>query len=126
MTATRVIGTAQIKESLAATLRQVARMSDGNFSGVGVLIYEKGLFPSNSHSALRRDTEFPECIRLGGRSCINNLLDISNKSNTLHDGFIFFNEKGIMTHVAQYFVPAIVRGIPLNPNYGTRFRSAQY
>jgi hypothetical protein len=54
------------------------------------------------------------------------LLEITDESNYLHDGFIFFNETGDLTHVSQYFAP-MPRGIIIpNEKYGTRYRTAQY
>jgi len=84
-------------------------------------------FSHRHHSDLRPSFRYPKGIKLGSEECIKFLLEIANYSSPLHDGFIFFNENGLLTHVSQYFAPIIDdRKIVPNENYGTRYRAAQY
>jgi len=53
-------------------------------------------------------------------------MELSQHRSPFHDGFVFFNEKGVLTHIAQYFVPSIVPGIIPNEGAGIRFHSAKY
>lgn len=117
----------EVKESFSRTLEEISKKAGFSFSGIGLLLYETGVFSGEYHSDLRPSFSRPKGIVLGKKETIETLLRISDKSNPLHDGFIFFNEKGEMTHVSQYFSPLVIgkRIIP-NENYGTRYRAAQY
>ena len=108
------------------TLKEVNERRTEEFSGLGLLLYDENLFPKDCHTDLRPSANPPKDIKLGTEECINILVTFSKKSHILHDGFHLFNQDGILTHVAQYFVPPIAPDIIPNESYGTRYRSAQY
>ena len=107
-------------------LRGVASGAGDSFSGLGMLLYKTGLFSKKHYTDLRPSFSCPGGVFLGDKKTIGFLLDIANKSNPLHDGFIFFNECGEMKKISQYFSPSPVDGIIPNECYGTRYRAAQY
>ena len=116
----------QLVEQLEHTLKGIATMRDSRFSGIGILVYRRGSLSDENHSDLRPSASCPEDISLGTKGCIEELLRISGSDNKLHDGFIFFDDTGRMTHVSQYFSPQIVKNLAINENFGGRFRAAQY
>ena len=110
-----------------STLRQIARKERGqNFSGVGMLVYVRKTFSHKCYVDLRPKITCPENVRLGSKLCMDTLLDISDEKKPLHDGFIFFNEEGLMTHLSQYFAPRVSTRVPPNLHHGARFKTAQY
>jgi len=116
----------ETKRSFFSTLKEVSESTAENFSGLGLLLYETGIFSKKHYEDLRPSFPPPRNVRLGDESAVRTLLEVSNNLNPLHDGFIFFNEKGDLTHVSQYFFPQPARDIVLNEAYGTRYRAAQY
>ena len=107
-------------------LKLISQRSRKSFTGIGILLYDQKFFVNDYFSDLRPSYKPPKLNLIGKETIINYLLDITDETNYLHDGFIFFNEIGNLTHVSQYFAP-IPRGkiIP-NEKYGTRYRTAQY
>ena len=98
-----------------------------DFSGIGLLLYDTGIFDSNWHTDLRPSIPCPRDVRLEeAEKVLLVLFTISKESHPLHDGFHLFDETGLMTHVAQYFFPPIVSELAINEKYGTRYHSAQY
>lgn len=97
-----------------------------NFSGIGLVLYNSKSFSRKHRSDLRPSIKCPENIWINQRSTIDFLLNISKKSHPCHDGYHFFNEKGQLTYVAQYFWPPIVPEIKPNEQHGTRDLSAKY
>jgi len=108
------------------TIEKVCENADDSFTGIGLLLYESNVFSHKYHSDLRPSFQRPKGIKLGTEECVRSLIEIANFSNSLHDGFIFFNEGGEMTYVSQYFAPIINDKIVPNEKYGTRHRAAQY
>ena len=52
------------------------------------------------------------------------VIDVSDYHNDLHDGFDMIDSKGNLTHVAQYFVPPIVKRFQPNLKHGVRLHSS--
>lgn len=98
------------------------RLSDG-FSGIGLVAYDSSSFSPSNHCDLRPDIDFPH-YSIYDEDIYDFLLDISDYRNTLHDGFHFINQDGIVTHVAQYFVPSIVETLSPHPEHGVRLYSS--
>lgn len=104
-------------------LKQVKeRLSDG-FSGIGLVAYDSLSFSPSNHCDLRPGINLPY-HSIYDEDISRFLLDISSYRNTLHDGFHFINQDGIVTHVAQYFVPAIVETLHPHPEHGVRLYSS--
>lgn len=108
------------------TLIMIKKLSDDNFSGIGLILYHNNYILSKFHADLRPSAKIPCNIKLGNRKTIQYLLKIANINNNLHDGFILFNSSGKLTHVAQYFCPPPIKGLIPNESYGVRYRVAQY
>lgn len=112
---------------LVSTLKQLARAEkEQEFSGIGLLVYHREEFSHECHADLRPGVPCPENVRLGSKLCVDTLLDISDERKPLHDGFIFFSEDGVLTHISQYFAPIVTDQVSPNLEHGTRFRAAQY
>ncbi len=97
-------------------------LTDG-FSGLGLVAYDSTVFNPDNHCALRPDIIFPYYNIYNDNIC-DCLLNISDYRNTLHDGFHFIDEGGTLTHVAQYFVPPIVKGLYPDQEHGVRLFSS--
>lgn len=106
------------------TLRQVAGRKDNGFSGMGLVVYKTSAFPEETRCCLRPGIACPHGLKLGSIELADYLSAISANGHELHDGFHFVNEDGLLTHVAQYFVPAIVPGKKPHNAHGVRFFSA--
>ena len=91
------------------------------FSGIGLVAYNTE-FDKKSHCDLRPHMSCPQ-YSVDNDELIDYLIEISYYQNTFHDGFHMINENGILTHVAQYFVPPIVEGFMPNQAHGVRLYS---
>jgi hypothetical protein len=116
-----------IVESLRCSLLDVSAKASAAFSGLGILVYDADSFPAQCHCDLR-DTTFlkPDgsCFGGVGNRLTDLLLAVSCESHPCHDGFVFMNVLGNVTHVAQYFVPPVVPHLAPHSLHGTRFYSA--
>jgi len=110
-----------IKELLRGAIQK-----KDDFSGIGIVVYDCRLLDKIQHSSLRPSTKCPQGFRMDEDSTVKFLLGISSSVHSLHDGFHFFNEKGFLTHLSQYFVPPVIPEIESNESYGTRYHSAFY
>lgn len=108
------------------TINLISKYAGNSFSGIGILLYDTIFFSKKHYSDLRPSIICPKGFFLGEKKLINYLLEISEIYNPLHDGFIFFNEMGQLTHISQYFAPLPNGKIIPNECYGTRYRTAQY
>jgi hypothetical protein len=107
-------------------LKEISKKGANNFVGIGLVLYNSNYISNIPHCSLRPSISAPEEIRIKSKSTVDFLLEISILSHCLHDGYHFFDERGLLTHVAQYFVPPICEHIVPNELYGTRYLSAQY
>jgi hypothetical protein len=110
--------------TMNATLTQVADRKTNGFSGMGLVVYNSGVLPEETRCCLRPGIVCPKGLTLGSPELADYLFTISANAHKLHDGFHFANEDGILTHVAQYFVPAVVPGKKPHKAHGVRFFSA--
>jgi len=115
-----------IVEALRGVLLKVAAHAPTAFSGVAVVLYDSQ-FSHCCHCDLR---DASAMLHVGSHSVtigddfVDLLLTISPETHSCHDGFVLVNERGIVTHIAQYFVPPIVPGLTPHNDHGTRFYSA--
>jgi hypothetical protein len=107
-------------------LKEIAKKGANNFTGIGLVLYNSNYISNIPHRGLRPSISNPEEIKIKSKSTVDFLLEISVLSHCLHDGFHFFDERGLLTHVAQYFAPPICEHIIPNELYGARCLSAQY
>lgn len=94
-----------------------------NFSGLGLVFYDTQKFDKSHHCDLRPYLENPR-YNIADQGICEYFIDIANFSHTLHDGFHMINEYGDLTHLAQYFVPPVVRELKPNPDHGVRLYSS--
>ena len=114
-----------ISRTLSATLVKAVEMRTTDFSGLGIVMCDKSVPISKFFVDMRPNIPCPK-VRLGDEACAGALVNISDRKNPLHDGFILFNEEGMMLRAAQYFSPPIAEKIIPNEQYGARHMTAQY
>jgi len=115
----------RIEEEFINLLKKVKTKSKQrrSFTGMGLVLYESKYLSGIPHFNLRPALHYRKKIKINRTPAVNFFLKISQKNNPFHDGFHFFNEKGILTHISQYFVPPI-RKIKPNKSEGVRFCAA--
>jgi len=116
----------ELIEKFKNTLKDISIANIEDFSGIGIILYDSNILLENTHTNTRLSTPSLNHFKLGEQDCLNFLADLSQHRNPFHDGFVFFNEKGVLTHIAQYFVPSIIPGVVPNESAGIRFHSAKY
>jgi len=114
------------KESFRKLLREVSQERIDKFSGIGLVLYDGRSKSNITHVDLRPSTKCPKGILIDGEKTKDFLLKISQNSHPWHDGYHFFDQKGQLTHVAQYFFPPIVPKVKPDESHGTRHLSAKY
>ena len=112
-----------LEERVYNLLKNMASKSSKSFSGIGIVAYNSDEFSKSNYTDLRPGFKL-EKLDIDNPETADKLLEITDYKNTLHDGFCLVNEKGELTHVAQYFVPKIVDGLVPNQNHGVRTFSA--
>jgi hypothetical protein len=116
-----------VKKSFYNILKKISKEYNGDsFTGIGMTLYQTGSFSEKNHCDLRPSIPCPKNVSLEEEGTVKVLLEIADCESPLHDGFVFFNEKGVLTHISQYFVPPPVDDIIPNESYGTRYHSAQF
>lgn len=104
-------------------LTEIKKDLPSGFSGLGLVAYDSSIFSPLNHCDLRPDIKFPS-YNIFDDNIYTCLLNISDYRNTLHDGFHFIDQNGTLTHVAQYFVPNIVKELKPDPQHGVRLYSS--
>lgn len=94
-----------------------------NFSGLGLVVYDTNQFDDSLHCDLRPNSDYIH-YTIEDEELVDYLINVSDYHNTLHDGFHMLNENGILTHVAQYFVPPIIKEISPDQDHGVRVYSS--
>lgn len=102
------------------TLKLLARNKQVNFSGLGLVLYEKNSELEKFHCDLIQGIAPLPQDKLGSSNLLNYLLEISCYNHPYHDGFHFINRNGILTHVAQFFSPPIDKNTFKPGNCGAR------
>ncbi len=87
-------------------LRAIASDRGKNFSGVGVVFYERlTLLP---HLQLTNNSENPDAGLFAGRELAEALSSVSSMASPLHDGFHFVDVASWkLTHLSQFISPPI-------------------
>ena len=116
----------ELIEKFRNTLRDISISNITDFSGIGIILYDSNVLLTSTHTDTRSTFPSLDHLSLEDQDCLDFLIYLSQHSSPCHDGFVFFNEKGVLTHIAQYFVPPIVPGIKPNESAGIRFHSAKY
>jgi hypothetical protein len=118
------IGT--IKKDFYCLLEGIVRREKHNFAGIGMLVYDSNSFDNLNSVPLRPSISLPTSLSLGKQDTLNFLVNAASIDSPIHDGFIFFNEKGLLTHISQYFGPPPVKNVEPNENYGTRYHAVLF
>lgn len=116
----------ELIEMFKGVLKDISISNVADFSGIGLVLYDSNILSENSHANTRLTHPNLNKLSIGQQDCLNFLVELSRHSNPYHDGFVFINENGSLTHIAQYFVPSMVPGIKPNEEAGIRFHSAKY
>lgn len=103
-------------------LKKIRGLRPDHFSGIGLVFYDES-FDRNRHCDLRPGIKSPY-YSISDDSICEYLGEISNCHHTLHDGFHMVNSDGLLTYVAQYFVPPVVKGLSPHQEHGVRLYSA--
>lgn len=112
-----------IESKVHKLLEKIAKKRTKEFSGIGIVVYNKDILPEECHCDLRPDFKLNK-IKIDDEEIVKKLIDYADYRCDLHDGFCFMNEEGILTHVAQYYVPTIRKDIYPNQSHGVRTYSA--
>lgn len=104
-------------------LEEIVSTNPENFSGIGLVVYDSKKLDRKSHCDLRPNIKTPQ-YSIHDKGLVDYLIHISDYHNTLHDGFHMMNESGVLTHVAQYFVPPIVENLAPDQDHGVRVHSS--
>lgn len=110
---------------LLSTLNQIQQTPPEHFSGLGILVYDGNFLKYNNFLALRSNVSLPDDLHLDTSNTLEFLRTISKSDNTLHDGYIFANKNGLITHVAQYLEVRLGDKIKPHQEHGTRYLTAQ-
>jgi len=114
----------KIKKQFVQFLKKIAQRINTNFSGLGLILYKRQFITNIPRLGLKSNIKCNRELYINKPESIKFILDISKTSHPLHDGFHFFNEKGMLTHIAQYLSPPIDRDITPHPLHGSRYVSA--
>ncbi len=116
----------KLKISFQKTLKEIINKKVNDFSGLGLLLYNSRYLSSIPHFPLKPSFKCPKRMFIGQKKTIEFLSNMSQRSHPCHDGYHFFNEKGLLTHISQYLaVPIVIKVIP-NELHGARHLSAQF
>lgn len=108
-------------------LRTLSNLDIKDFKGLGIVLYDSRILNKVFHADIRSvNIILGKKPNIFDENCINFLCDVTMWDSPYHDGFIFVNENGEVTDVAQYFVPPVVPGLLPNESAGIRFHSALY
>ncbi len=93
---------------------------------MGLLVYDSNSFDNLNSLSLRPSNCIPSSLFLDKPDTINFLIDSASLDSPIHDGFIFFNEEGLLTHVSQHFGPPPIKNIQPHKDYGTRYHAVWF
>lgn len=119
-------GSEKLVEEMRCLLKRISLMRIENFSGLGVVLYKSDVLSELTHFNTRPSVRCPKGLKIREEDCFEFLSQLTRNSADLHDGFVFVNQDGELTHVAQYFVPPVVLDIEPNGQRGIRYHSAQF
>ncbi|MDD3647300.1 MAG: diadenylate cyclase [Candidatus Dojkabacteria bacterium] len=127
MTRQQLIKQNPIAKQLFITIEEVkSSVSKKDFSGLGILIYKPEYIQVQKFISLRPSNAPPEGLFLGDDKTSLYLSQISSKYHELHDGFVFFNSDGLLTHISQWIEVRAEQNVQIDGNKGTRYLSALF
>jgi hypothetical protein len=116
----------QVINKLSKTLDQVILNPSKKFSGIGIIVYYNGFLESQKYISLRPNDSSPKNLFLNTKEGLDYLLEMSQTDNLLHDGYIFTDDSGLITHIAQYIEIRLdnVKEVTPHELHGTRYLSS--
>ncbi len=105
-------------------LHDLSAIKSTGFSGAGLVLYQDATQLSQFHCDLVNDDKNLLRLKIGTKSMLTYLSKITNYQHPYHDGFHFINGEGILTHVAQFFSPPVIK-MPNLLDQGARTFCAQ-
>ncbi len=114
------VKTANIINAFVNMLTELSAIKSQNFSGAGFVLYNNLTELSQYHCNLVNDGQLIPPLKLGTKSLIVYLEEISKYQHPYHDGFHFINSEGVLTHVAQFFSPPVNKFLPKILGQGAR------
>jgi len=115
-----------VKKDFYCLLEEIVKKEKSNFAGIGMLVYDSKSLNHLNSIPLRPSTFIPNSLLLGKQDTLNFLINATSNNSPIHDGFVFFNEDGLLTHVSQYFGPPPIKNIKPNEKYGTRYHAVWF
>lgn len=114
-------------ERFKQVLKEISLLDIDNFTGIGIVLYDSSILAQSVHADIRSNNPLSENLDIyDDDRCIDFLRCITRQDSLYHDGFIFVDQTGKITNVAQYFVPQIVPEVQPNETAGIRYHSALY
>jgi hypothetical protein len=116
----------QVTKKLSNTLDQIILNPSKKFSGIGIIVYYNGFLESQRYISLRPNDSPRKNLYLDTKKGLDYLLEISKTDNLLHDGYIFTDNSGLITHIAQYIEIRLdnVKEVTPHELHGTRYLSS--
>lgn len=113
-------------ERFKQILRRISKINIEKFKGIGIVLYNSNLLSHTVHTNTHSENPIQDKLNIFDEECIDTLLDLARWDSPYHDGFIFIDEHGKVTDIAQYFVPPIVPNKRPKEGMGIRYNSAFY
>lgn len=115
----------KLQEKLTTTLTRLISKAEDNFSGFGCIVYNGDFLQETNFISLRPKVNFPQDLVLAREDLLYFLLKITQSDHKLHDGFVFFNRKGHLTHVSQFIEIRLSKDMKPHPEHGTRYLTSK-
>lgn len=112
--------TVNVVNAFVNMLTELSVTRSQHFSGAGFVLYNDLVELSQYHCNLVNDGQLIPPLKLGTKSLMTYLLEISKYQHPYHDGFHFINGEGVLTHVAQFFSPPVNKYLPKILGQGAR------
>lgn len=107
------------------TFFEITAESPRNFAGFGLVICDEDFLKNGSFLPLRPSIAPPDSLYIGTEEASAYLCEITCADNHLHDGYIFINKNGLITHVAQFVETKIDKDIAPHQEHGTRYLNSK-
>lgn len=111
-------------ERFRQILKRISQTNIEKFKGIGIVLYNSNILPHTIHTDTHSQNPINHRINISDEECFVFLINLTRSDNPYHDGFIFINEQGTVTNIAQYFVPPIVPYQRPKEGMGIRYSSA--
>lgn len=115
-----------IRSNLTQLLEHIIVDKKYKFSGLGIVVYNTDKLSNLNTYSLQPHVNVPPSLKLNNIETLEYLERISSNEHPVHDGFIYFNEVGELTHISQYFHPLPIHDIKPNIYHGTRYHATLF